>query len=77
MGHLTFIIKWHRFTIIYYNNDSYYEKFRKLDKKISEKKAIYLLKKQIAFLKKRKFVKYIDLNNIENFTFMENINFVV
>ena len=63
--------------LIYYNNDSYYEKFRKLDKKISEKKAIYLLKKQIAFLKKRKFVKYIDLNNIENFTFMENINFVV
>ena len=63
--------------LIHYNNDYYYEKFRKLDKKISEKKAIYLLKKQIAFLKKRKFVKYIDLNNIENFTFMENINFVV
>ena len=58
--------------LIHYNNDFYYEKFRKLDKKISEKKAINLLKNQIIFLKKRMIFKHITLNNIENFTFMEN-----
>ena len=62
--------------LIHCNNDFYYEKFRKLDKKISEKKAINLLKNQIILLKKRMFFKNITLNNIENFTFMENINLI-
>ena len=63
--------------LIHYRNDSYFEKFRKLDKKITEKKSINLLKNQIKFLKKRKFFKHISLKKIENFTFLENINYII
>ncbi len=59
--------------LIYFNND-YYEIFRKSEKKISEKKAINLLKNQIIFIQKRKNnLQNITINKIENFTFLENI----
>ena len=59
---------------IYYGN-GYYEKLRKLDKKIFEEKAIKILRNQIILLEKRKkFLKNITLNDFENFTFFENIH---
>ena len=68
--------KWVKLILsIYYNNNNY-ENLRKIDKKISENKAQNFLKNQIKFLKKRTILKNITLNNIENFTFMESINFI-
>ena len=68
--------KWIKLIISIYHGNYYYEKLRKLDKKISEIKALNLLKNQISFLKKRKKgLNNITLNNIENLTFMENINY--
>lgn len=69
--------KWINLIIsIYYCND-YYEELRISNKKICEKKALNLLKNQIILLKKRKNnLKNITLNNIVNFTFMENFNFM-
>ena len=61
---------------IYYGYD-YYEKLIKLDTKITDNKAIKLLINQIDFIKKRKkFLHNITLNNFENFSFFENINFI-
>ena len=62
--------KWIKLILsIYFGND-YYEKLRKSDKKISEIKALNILKIQINLLKKRKIkLKYFNLN-INNFIFI-------
>ena len=62
--------KWIKLILsIYFGND-YYEKLRKSDKKISEIKALNILKIQINLLKKRKIkLKYFNLN-INNFSFI-------
>jgi len=67
--------KWIKLIVSIYHGNFYYEKLRKLDKKISEMKALNLLKNQISLLKKRKKgLNDITLNNIENLTYMQNIN---
>ena len=59
--------------LIYFDND-FYEIFKKSETKISEKYALNILKKQIMFFKERKnILQKINIKNIENFTFLENI----
>jgi hypothetical protein len=46
--------KWIKIILsIYYNNNFYYEQIKKLDKKITEKAALNILKKQIKYINKR------------------------
>ena len=46
--------KWIKLIILIYNNKEYYEIYRIFDKKISENKALNLLKTQIIYLQKKK-----------------------
>ena len=66
--------KWTKLILSIYSGNVFYEKLRKLDKKLSEKKIINILKNQISLLKNRnaKF-KDITLNNIDNFSFLANV----
>ena len=62
--------KWIKLILSIYYNNGKYELFRIFDKKISEFKAINLLKNQILFLKKkRNYLRYITLNKIEKLKF--------
>ena len=66
--------KWIKLILYIYYNNEYYALFRKSDKKIPEKKALILLKNQIILIKKRiKNLKNITLNDVKNFSYMENI----
>ena len=67
--------KWVTLILSIVNDDDCYKKLRNSDKKITEKEALIILKKQIKLLNfKRKNKKYnINIINMENFTFMENI----
>ena len=59
--------KWIKLIILIYNNKEYYEIYRIFDKKISENKALNLLKTQIIYLqKKNNNIKKINLYKIEN-----------
>ena len=67
--------KWIKLIISIYNGQSYYEQLREKEEKISEKEAINILKKQIELLKKRlPNFKNVTIENIENFTFMTNLD---
>ena len=69
------IKKWINLIFSVYYGIDYYEKIRKINKKINEKKALNILKNQIMFFKQRKTIlKNITINNLENLTFMLNIN---
>ena len=66
----TLLKKWINLILSIYYGDYYYDKLRKLDKKICEKKALNLLKNQIMLFKKRKICpKFINLTKIENLNF--------
>ena len=66
--------KWIKLIISIYKNDNYYDYLRKKDKKISENEAITIIKNQIKLLIKReKKYKNITINDIENFSFIENL----
>ena len=66
----TLLKKWIQLILSIYNNDDYYEKLRKFNQKISENKALNLLKNQIMFLNKRKnYIK--NISEITNFLFNE------
>ena len=66
--------KWIKLILSIYCGNYFYEKLRKLGKKLSEKKIINLLKNQISLLKNRNTIlNNITLNNIENFSFLINI----
>jgi glycosyltransferase involved in cell wall biosynthesis len=66
--------KWINLILSIYSGNVFYEKLRKLDKKLSEKKIINILKNQISLLKNRNTkLKDITLNNIENFSFLVNV----
>ena len=68
------IKKWIRLIFSIYKNENLYLKIRKLDKKIEEKKSIYFLHNQIKLLNKRMpFFKKININNIKNFTTLNNL----
>ena len=69
------IKKWINLIFSVYYGIDYYEKIRKINKKINEKKALNILKNQIMLFKKRKTIlNNITINNLENLTFMLNIN---
>ena len=65
--------KWIKFILLIYFNKEYNEI---LDKKLFENKALNLLKTQILFFQKRNNnLNNFILNKIENFTFIEKLNF--
>ena len=66
--------KWANLILSIYSGNVFYEKLRKLDKKVSEKKIINILKNQISLLKNRNTkLKDITLNDVENLSFLVNI----
>lgn len=66
--------KWIKLILSIYCGNYFYEKFRKLDQKLSEKKILNLLKNQISLLKHRNTnLKDIILNDIENLSFLLNV----
>ena len=66
--------KWINLILSIYSGNVFYEKLRKLDKKLSEKKIINILNNQISLLKNRNTkLKNITLNNIENLSFLVNV----
>ena len=67
--------KWIELILSIYNGDIYYKNLIKKDIKISDTKAIDIIKKQLKLLKIRnkKFFN-ISFSNLLNFTFMEKIN---
>ena len=66
--------KWVKLIQSIYKGDNYYEYLRNNDKKIDTSEAIKIIKNQIYLLQKReKKFQNITLNDIENFTYMENI----
>ena len=66
--------KWIKLILSIYCGNYFYENFRKLDQKLSEKKILNLLKNQISLLKYRNTnLKDIILNDIENFSFLLNV----
>ena len=66
--------KWIKIILSIYKGDNYYEELRKKDKKLFKDDFLKVINNQIKLLK-MKVIKFenITLNNIENFTFMENI----
>ena len=67
--------KWIKLILSIYKGDFFYKKFQNEDKKISEKKALIIIRNQINLLKKRKKeFKNISIKDILNFTFILNIN---
>ena len=63
--------KWIKLILCIYNGDEYYQKLRINDKKISEKDIIKIVGNQLNLLKLRKKI-IININEIINFTFLEN-----
>jgi len=69
------LIKWIKLLLSIYNGNYYYEKLKKYNEVLSQFKSLQIIKRQINLLEKRISVfKNVKINNIENFTFMENIN---
>ena len=68
--------RWDNLILSIFNSDKDYFNMKAIDKKISEKKFVNILKNQINLLKIRdiKF-RNITLNNFKNFTYMESLNF--
>ena len=66
--------KWIKIILSVYRGDNNYEELRKKDKKINGNESLEILENQLNLLKLRKkeFVN-LKLNEIENFTFMENL----
>jgi glycosyltransferase involved in cell wall biosynthesis len=66
--------KWVKIILSIYKGKENYQKLRDEDKKLSEKDSIKLIQNQLNLLKHRKpKFNNISLNNIINFTFMENL----
>ena len=66
--------KWIKLILSIYYGKNLYEKLRKLDKKLSEKKIINLLENQVSLLKNRnKNLNYITLNYLENISFLVDV----
>ena len=67
--------KWIKLILSIYNGEYYYQKLINEDNKINENFARNIIDNQIKLLKMRenKFIN-ISIKNIENFTFMENLN---
>ena len=67
--------KWVNVILSIYNGDNYYNSLRNKDKKINKKDSLKIINNQVKLLQIRinKF-KNISIKDIENFTFMENLN---
>jgi len=66
--------RWVKIIIAIYKGKEYYQKLRDEDKKLPEKESIKLIQNQLNLLKYRKpKFNYITLNNIVNFSFIENL----
>lgn len=69
--------RWVLLILFIYNNYNYnyYQKLMNQDKQISYKNSFNILKNQVILLKKRrpKF-ENITVNNLLNFTFLQNLN---
>jgi hypothetical protein len=69
------IKKWIKLILSIYNGEYYYEKIKKNNGEMSQLKSLQIIKNQIILLEKRiSIFKNIKINDIENFTFMKNIN---
>jgi len=67
--------KWVKLILSIYNGDEYFQKFLNQENHISEEKSINIIKNQIKLLKlRKKNFENVTINNLENFTFMEQIN---
>ena len=70
------LTKWEKLILSIYNGYFYYEEIRKYQKyqSLSENQYLQIIKNQINLFNKRNIIhKNITINDIENFTFMENI----
>jgi hypothetical protein len=68
------LMKWIKLILSIYNDDYFYNYLREKDEVSSKKKFINILNKQLYLLKKRIPVfNNININDFENFSFMENI----
>ena len=66
--------KWNKIILSIYNGEKYYQKLREKEEKIPKKKAIKLIKNQLKLLKKRvKIFNKTTLEDLLNFTYMENL----
>ena len=67
--------RWIKIILSIYNGKENYQKLRNRDKKMEDKDAIIIIQNQLILLKQRnkKFIN-VTLNDIINFTFMENLN---
>ncbi len=66
--------KWIKLILSVYFGGNFYKKLREDDKKISEKEAMKILDNQINLLKMRKSkFNNLKINNINNFTYMKNL----
>ena len=65
--------KWIKLILCIYNGENYYKRLIKESKKISKHAALKIIKKQLKILHKRnKKFKYINSDNILDFSYMEN-----
>ena len=63
--------KWIKIILsIYYNNNYYYEQIKKLDNKITEKDALSILKNQIQYINKKRYLNNTNVYKILNFSFI-------
>ena len=68
--------KWVKLILSIYKGESFYEELRNSYSKLSEEESLKIINNQIKLLKlrKKKF-QNITINDIENFTFIKNIDF--
>lgn len=63
--------KWIKIILsIYFNNSYYYEQIKKLDNKINEKDALNILKNQIKYINKKRYINNFNVYKILNFSFI-------
>jgi glycosyltransferase involved in cell wall biosynthesis len=63
--------KWIKIILsIYFNNSYYYEQLKKLDNKITEKDALNILKNQIKYINKKRYLNNTNVYKILNFSFI-------
>ena len=71
------IKKWAKLLMNIYNNDSYNKSLYQYGEHLHENESLYILENQIKLLRKRMpRLNNININDILNFTFMENINYI-
>ena len=70
--------RWVKLILSIYKGNKYYEILRNQGKKISKNYALKIMKNQLKLLKFRiKQFKNISIKNIENFTFMKNLEYII